>query len=102
MLSAVIDNLWHIRDHSPPIHKAYQAICEMDGATRVQEHRKIFDALKKRDSAAAREAMHHHFARILNKLLASIEAEQVELIRREAIESRERFSLNHLVSNTQR
>ena len=102
MLSAVIDNLWHIRDHSPSIHKAYQAICEMDGATRVQEHKKIFDALKKRDSTAAREAMHHHFARILNKLLASIEAEQVELIRREAIESRERFSLNHLVSNTQR
>ena len=100
MLSSVIDDLWYVRDHSPVVHQAYQAICEMDGKTRVQEHQEIFDALKNHDAKAARTAMHGHFSRILNKLIASNEAEQVQEIRRKAVESRERFSLDHLVSNT--
>lgn len=98
MLSSVIDDLWRIRDHSPTVHQAYQSICEMDGATRVQEHQAIFNALKNRDAVAAREAMHHHFSRILNKLIAATETEQVEKARKHAVESRERFSLGHLVS----
>jgi len=44
--------------------------------------------------------MHAHFSRILNKLIATNEAEQVEAVRQQALESRERFSLNHLVSET--
>ena len=98
MLSAIIDNLWHIRDHSPHIHKAYQAICETDGQARVKEHQEIFDALKSRDAVAARRAMHAHFSRLLNKLIAADESEQIEKARRRALESRERYSLNHLVS----
>ena len=100
MLSSVIDDLWYVRDHSPVVHQAYQAICEMDGKARVQEHQDIFDALKNHDAKAARTAMHGHFSRILNKLIAANEAEQLEAIRRKAVESRERFSLDHLVSNT--
>lgn len=98
MLASMIDNLWYVRDHSSTVHQAYQSICEMDGKTRVQEHQEIFDALKNRDAAAARVAMHTHFSRILNKLIAADEAKQVEEIRRQALESRERFSLGHLVS----
>lgn len=98
MMSAVIDNLWFVRDHSPPVHRAYQSICEMDEVTRVEEHREIFDALKRRDAAAARSAMHAHFSRILNKLIVATEAEEVEAIRRKTIESRQRFSLNHLAT----
>lgn len=98
MLAAMIDNLWHIRDHSPTIHKAYQSVCETDGRVRVREHQEIFDALKRRDAAAARSAMHAHFSRLLNKLIAASESEQIEEARRRALESRRRFSLNHLVS----
>lgn len=101
MLASVIDKLWYVRDHSPAVHQAYQSICEMDGQMRVQEHQDIFDALKNRDAKAARTAMHGHFSRILNKLIAANEAEQVEQIRRKSLESRERFSLNHLVAKTQ-
>ena len=43
--------------------------------------------------------MHEHFARILNKLIAVQEEEQVREIRRKALESRKRFSLEHLESN---
>ncbi len=98
MLSSVIDELWKIRDTVPVIHEAYQSICEIDGYKRVQEHKEIYDALRNRDGAAAREAMHAHFSRILNKLIAANEAAQVEEARKRALESRERFSLGHLVS----
>ncbi len=98
MLSSVIDNLWYIRDNSPAVHQAYQSICEIDGQKRVQEHQEIYDALKARDAIAARTAMHSHFSRILHKLIAVNEAEQMEEIRRKSIENRERFSLGHLTS----
>lgn len=98
MLSSMIDHLWYIRDHSPSIHRAYQAICETDGQRRVDEHQEIFDALKSRDATAARNAMHAHFSRLLNKLIAANESEQIEEARKRALESRQRFSLNHLAS----
>lgn len=96
MLSSVIDNLWYIRDNAPDIHQAYQAICEIEPNARVDEHKDILDALQRRDPEAARKAMHAHFARILSKLIAANEKSQVEEIRRKTVESRERFSLNHL------
>jgi DNA-binding FadR family transcriptional regulator len=100
MLSSVIDKLWYIRDNSPAVHKAYQSICETDVKVRVQEHQDIYDCLARRDAAATRIAMHEHFSRILNKLIVANENEQVEEARRRAIESRERFSLGHLVPET--
>jgi len=99
MLASVIDNLWYVRDNSPEVHKAYQAICETDWKARVDEHKEILTALKNRDASAARAAMHEHFARILNKLIAVHEEEQMQEVRRQTLESRERFSLGHLVSN---
>ena len=96
MMAAVIDRLWFVRDNSPLVHQAYQSICETDGAARVNEHQEIFLALKKRDAAASRAAMHRHFSRILNKLIAADEARQVEKIKQNTLQCRERFSLNHL------
>ena len=100
MLVAVIEHMWHVRNHAPLVSRAYRAICEQDGAKRVEEHREIFQALSKRDPKAARAAMHQHFALILNKLIATTEAEQVDQARREAQEVRKRFSLDHLVTTT--
>lgn len=99
MLDSVIENLWYVRDNSPSVHHAYQAICEADGNVRVTEHVEIFEALQKRDDKAARIAMHQHFSRIINKLIVVTEREEVEAIQRKMLESRERFSLNHLVSS---
>jgi DNA-binding FadR family transcriptional regulator len=100
MISSVIDNLWHIRDNSPAVHKAYQSICSTDSKAAVQEHQDIYDALARRDASAARKAMHEHFSRVLNKLIVANETEQVEEARNRALKSRERFSLGHLVSET--
>jgi DNA-binding FadR family transcriptional regulator len=98
MLVSIIEHLWYVRNNAPQVFRAYKGICEMDGATRVEEHREIYDALVNRDAGAARAAMHEHFARILNKLIATSEAEQIEKARKQAQEVRERFSLDHLVS----
>ena len=99
MLVAVIEHMWHVRNNAPLVSRAYKAICDQDGAKRVEEHREIFQALSARDPKAARAAMHQHFALILNKLIATTEAEQVEQARQQAQEVRERFSLDHLVAN---
>ncbi|MEO0347485.1 MAG: FadR/GntR family transcriptional regulator [Pseudomonadota bacterium] len=96
MMISVFNSLWHIRDNSPAVHAAYQSICGIEPQSRVDEHVEILEALKKRDPKAAREAMHNHFARILNKLIAVNEQAHIEEIRRKTRESRERFSLNHL------
>lgn len=96
VLIRVIQELWDVRENSPVVHNAYQAICETDAMARVREHEEILNALKKRDPEAARKAMHGHFSRILNKLIAANEKELVEEIRRKTRESRRRFSLTHL------
>ena len=97
MLISIIEHMWHVRNNAPMVSKAYKAICEQDGAKRVEEHRQIYTALVKRDAATARTAMHQHFALILNKLIATTEAAQVEEARKRAEEVRKRFSLGHLV-----
>lgn len=98
MLVSVIEQMWHVRNNAPQVLRAYKAICEQDGTKRVEEHHEIYRALARRDQKAARAAMHQHFALILNKLIATTEAERVEQARREAEEVRKRFSLDHLVT----
>lgn len=98
MLVSIIKHMWHVRDNAPMVSVAYKAICDQDGAKRVEEHREIYQALLNRDPAAARAAMHQHFALILNKLIATTEAAQVDEARRQADEVRKRFSLDHLAS----
>jgi len=98
MLIAIAKNLWAMRENSPMVHRSYQAICETDGEKRVDEHMEILEAIKGRDPLAARAAMHGHFARILDKLIVADEQQQFDEIRRKTLESRERFSLNHLAA----
>ena len=99
MLVSIIEQMWHVRNHAPMVSKAYKAICEQDGTRRVEEHKEIYAALVKRDAAAARTAMHQHFALILNKLIATTEEAQVKKARMQAEEVRKRFSLDHLVGS---
>ena len=65
----------------------------MDGKRRVEEHAEIYAALKEHDASAARTAMHHHFSRILNKLIQVAEAKKLEEARRQSEEVRSRFSM---------
>lgn len=98
LLVSIIEHLWHVRNHAPQCYSAYKAICELDGASRVDEHRDIYEALANRDPNAARTAMHEHFAHILNKIIATTEAAQVEEARKQAQKVRERFAFGHLAN----
>lgn len=100
MLVRMIEQLWYVRNNAPQVSPAYRLICEVDGKSRVDEHRDIYDALVKRDSSAARKAMHQHFAKILDKLISTSEAQKVEEARNQAQEVRKRFSLERLTSSS--
>ena len=99
MLASIVDTLWHVRDNNPEVHQAYQAICETDPQARVDEHKGILKALRKRDSAAARTEMHRHFSRILDRLISVQEEMQMQEINMKTREYRQRFSLDHLLVN---
>jgi DNA-binding FadR family transcriptional regulator len=99
MMILLTDQLWQVRNNAPQVFQAYKSICEQDGEKRVEEHRAIFDALVERDAEAARNAMHEHFGRILQKLISTAEAEQLEQIRRQSEEVRKRFSLGQSVAS---
>jgi DNA-binding GntR family transcriptional regulator len=94
----MIRDLWRIRNNTPSIHDAYQAICEIDAAARYTEHEAIFVAIKARDVAAARHAMHNHFERILSKLISVQEAQEFEALKSKTLASRERFSLKQMTA----
>lgn len=100
MIILMTDKMWQVRNNAPQVFQAYKAICEQDGAKRVEEHRAIYDALVNRDGAAARVAMHEHFARILGKLITTAETEKLEEIRKHSEEVRKRFAIGHLSSNS--
>ena len=96
LIKGMISDLWQIRNNNTSIHNAYQAICETDSAARYEEHEAIFTAIKMRDAASARQAMHHHFERILAKLISAEEARAFEALKTKTMASRERFSLEQM------
>ena len=87
----VVEMLWRIRMESKPVRKVYDSVCHDDADAREAEHREILDALRARDSAAARIAMREHFRRLIESMLDVTEEQALEELRRKATESRERF-----------
>lgn len=97
-IMSTIQQLWNIRENSAEIRRAYDGVCKIGAEHRLEEHRAIFEAIKNRDSNAARKAMHLHFTRIIDALLKVTEAEALEATRIQLNKSREQFSLAHLIS----
>ena len=91
-----INNLWKLRRTEPQIVAAYQDVCSQSVEQRLVEHTAIYDAIAKRDSAAARKAMHNHFNRLINALFEASEAKALEEIKRRTDETRGLYSISHL------
>ncbi|NNC37769.1 MAG: FadR family transcriptional regulator [Acidimicrobiales bacterium] len=89
----VIDSMWKMRTEAAQLQRVYKQVCDKDSSHREDEHQSILDALKNRDSAAARQAMRAHFTRMIDALLEASEEEAYEQVRRDAAESRSRFML---------
>ncbi|BFM22169.1 FadR/GntR family transcriptional regulator [Gilvimarinus japonicus] len=92
----IIQHLWDIQENLPDIKMAHQSVCKTDGKKRIEEHRAILKAMRKRDTQAARITMRNHFLRSLDALHATTEKRAVEEIQKQLTERRERFSLNRI------
>jgi len=89
----VIDSMWQMRSEASQLQKVYRNVCSKDTSHREDEHRVILDALKNRDSSAARSAMRAHFTRMIEALLEASEEEAYQEVKRKASESRSRYML---------
>lgn len=86
-----IKSLWRMRSELEDVKRAYDSVCVGDAEYRVEEHRRIFDALKERNPAAARQAMRDHFQRLIEAMLDETERLALLEVQQRASESRERF-----------
>ena len=93
-----VENFWHLRDNKDNIREANSNVCSTNASKRIDEHREIYNALKSGDSQKARLAMHGHFNRLINALFDASEAKALEEIQRKNNETRDLYSLNHLVT----
>ncbi|BDX05462.1 FadR/GntR family transcriptional regulator [Planctobacterium marinum] len=91
-----VKNLWELRRSRPQIIAAYQDVCSQSVEQRLKEHKAIYDAIAKRDSSAARKAMHDHFNRLINALFDASERKALEEIKRKTDETRGLYSISHL------
>lgn len=89
----VIDSMWKMRTEAAQLQKVYRKVCDKDSSHREDEHMAILDALRNRDSSAARLAMRAHFTRMIEALLEASEEEAYQEVKRKASESRSRFLL---------
>lgn len=94
----VIDSMWKMRTEAAQLQKVYKNVCDKDTSHREDEHQAIVDALKARDSVAARSAMRAHFTRMIEALLEASEAEAYQEVKRKASESRSRFMITKQLS----
>ena len=96
-VSLAVEKFWQLRDSEPDIVNVYKNVCNRSDSDRLEEHRKIYTALKNHDSAEARQAMHYHFNRLINTLFEISEAKALEEVRKQSTQTRDLYSLNHLV-----
>jgi len=94
----VIDSMWKMRTEAAQLQKVYKNVCDRDTSHREAEHQAILDALKNRDSSAARIAMRAHFTRMIEALLVASEEEAYQEVKRKASESRSRFLLTKQIN----
>jgi GntR family transcriptional regulator, hexuronate regulon transcriptional repressor len=87
-ITAGVDDLWMLRQQSPPGAAALRRARVDSGGDFVGEHRKIVAALRERDPKAARQAVHGHLTQVINDLLALAEVDAVEQTRQKMAEQR--------------
>ncbi|RKQ71892.1 DNA-binding FadR family transcriptional regulator [Litorimonas taeanensis] len=87
----VIGSMWNMRKEAAQLQKVYRSVCHKDPSHREDEHKDILNALKNRDSSAARIAMRAHFTRMIEALLVASEEEAYQAVKKKTSESRSRF-----------
>jgi len=88
VISTVVEMLWNLRERAPLSAHMFAEARREGVHPRVDEHRVIVDALRARDSAAARGAMRNHLKRVIEDLLAATEVEALRRAQSEIEEQR--------------
>lgn len=89
----VLEELWDFRDSSLLTRRMYQKVRNSGVKPSVDEHRKIYKALKAHDAHAARSAMRAHLMRVIEGILEATEIEAVEEARNKVTKNRERYNI---------
>lgn len=95
-MSLLVDNLWDLRASTVDIINDYDNVCRTDNSQTISEHREIYNALKNKNPVDARNAMHKHFSRLINKLFDTMEAKALDEINKKNNEKRGRYSIDNL------
>jgi len=90
----VVDSLWKMRKEAAQLQTVYKTVCSKDNSHREDEHKIILEALRRRDSSAARTAMRAHFTRMIEALLIESEEQAFREVQRKADESRSRYTIS--------
>ena len=80
---ATVENLWELRNRSALARNVLTRARGLGLEPRIVEHRRVLDALKARDPAAARQAMRDHLERVIEHLLRATEMEAVQKAQQE-------------------
>lgn len=86
----IIETLWKIRNQVPAIRDVHESICARDDQLTI-EHADVVEALRRRDPAAAREAMRAHFRGLLGSMIDVTEEQALERLKKTTSESRQRY-----------
>lgn len=90
---SVCEHLWQLRNRSTVSARILEKVRQAGSRPRIDEHRKVLNAIKRRDAEAARNTMRDHLQRVVQQLLDATEAEALEAARREVNAARQRFAL---------
>lgn len=92
-IAQVIENLWDIRYQSRLCRHMLEKARDKGLKPQIDEHRKILDALTRREPQLARMAMRDHLGRVIEGLLEATETETLEQVRLEMEKKRHRYVL---------
>ena len=93
-MQSAVEHLWMVRNRSPQCVRTFQKSRTKGHKPVIDEHRRIVEALRQRDPAAARTAMRDHLGRVLEYLLDSTETEAIEEARAKAAAQRSRYKVS--------
>lgn len=86
-----IERLWQLRRNSREAALLHEKARTANVKPVVEEHSAILEALRARDSSAARSAMHLHLGTVIEGLLFATEERAVEAARKEVAAKRSRY-----------
>lgn len=80
-LVATVEHLWSVRETSPMLVAMLNKVRAYGFLPMIEDHQRIADAIRQRDPDAAHAAMHSHLSRVIDALLESSEADEIERVR---------------------